>query len=179
MKKEMKIFILILFGNLSLFSQNLQIDSCLIYKLLSYKVEENITKYDSAFFLSKKINNYDEDYFPDVLVSTFNRLDSFNKTEIYNLNIKLSEFKSITNSTKISCDVNNIHLIDSKKYRKKYKKYQKKSIALCTYSNIGFYDDYAVVEVQTHLSYGRDYVCFYFFKKDKKWEVVFSLIELE
>ncbi len=160
-------------------------DLCSIYTLTSKEVKKSISKFDSSFIISLRINLYNETYFPEILKvimrgeSFLRLLDSLNNKEFSSLGIRVEKFKEVTKNREIKlCKIDHVKKIKFTKYLKQ-KKYRSKCIALCTFSNIGYYDNFAVVEVMVILSYGRKYVNFYFFKKEKDWNFVYAITELE
>ncbi|MDI3546100.1 MAG: hypothetical protein PWP68_1517, partial [Rikenellaceae bacterium] len=91
-------------------------------------------------------------------------------------NIDYTKFINKTNIKEINCNFNNIKIISGYDYYSHTKKYSRKKICVIIFSNIAFYDNYAFFSARIILSYGRVYANFYFLRKNKNWELIYSSI---
>jgi hypothetical protein len=161
-------------------SQKYISDDCILYSLAFSKISENVKKYDKKLVIAKQTNVYNTDYFPDILFHTLKRENAVRKLEFQKTGIDITRFESVTNNKSVDCKTSEFRIISNKKYKNKIlKKLLYSHTALCSISNIGFYDNYAVIEAIINLSYGRNYVNIYVFKKSKNWDLVYSFIELQ
>jgi len=142
---------------------------CNIYSLIIYDLKEQV-KMDyrqKELFVSNQVMIYDD----------FARLITVLKplfgNELEKRNIDCKNFIYKTENIGIDCFNKDIKLISEANYFMKIKRNAKKSRGICSFSNIGYYDEFAFVEVKVQLSYSRQYSNFYFFKKDTNWKLVY------
>lgn len=89
-------------------------------------------------------------------------------------NIEYGKFNNYTNFEDINCNFENIKKICHCDYEWHYSKYMRKKICALYLSNIAYYDNYAFFHARIFISVFDAYDIFYFFKKDKNWELLFS-----
>ena len=170
-----KILILFVFLFLNFYSLKSQIndrDICEIYSTVIYDLKDQI-KED---YCEKDVH---------IIKSPLKINDFVNYLEIYktffddNLeknNIDYTKFINKTNIKEINCNFNNFKIISVCDYYSHTKKYARKKTCVCLFSNIAFYDNYAFFIASIILSYDRVYTNFYFLRKNKNWELIYSSI---
>jgi len=92
------------------------------------------------------------------------------------------DYSNITNMTDsfdlTSCFDNRIKVINAGDYYTKFNRNPRRYAnkirkGICLFSNIGYSDEFAFVEVIVQLSYSRRYSNFYFFKKVENWDLIY------
>jgi len=170
-----KILILFIFLFLNFYSLKSQVndrDICEIYSTVIYdlkhQIKENYGQKDVHIIKSPLIIN---DF-----VNYLEIYKSFFDDNLVKNNIDYTKFINKTNIKEINCNFNNIKIISGCDYDLHAKKYAHKKICVCLFSNIAFYDNYAFFNASIILSYDRVYTNFYFLRKNKNWELIYSSI---
>lgn len=171
-KKLLILFSFLFLNFYSLKSQVNDRDICEIYSTVIYdlkhQIKENYGQKDVHIIKSPLIIN---DF-----VNYLEIYKSFFDDNLVKNNIDYTKFINKANIKEINCNFNNIKIISGYDYYSHTKKYARKKTCVCLFSNIAFYDNYAFFSARIILSYGRVYANFYFLRKNKNRELIFSSI---
>jgi len=175
MKKVMIFSLFILYPFYLLKGQISNEEACNIYSEIIYDLKEQV-----------KIDYRQKDLFVAyhiLILDDFPRFIEqikplFNK-EIEKWMINYSDITNKTDSFDLrNCFDSRIKVINHADYNEEFHKNPKRYAnkirkGICFFSNIGYSDEFAFVEVIVQLSYSRRYSNFYFFQKDSTWKLIY------
>lgn len=150
-------------------------ESCNIYSQIIYDLKEQVKNdyKQKDLYVANQIQILND--FPRFI----EQMKPLFNNELEKKNIDYSEITNMTDSFDFSgCFDKSIKVINAGDYYAKFdrnpRRYANKiRKGICFFSNIGYSDKFAFVEVIVQLSYSRRYSNFYFFQKETTWKLIY------
>lgn len=169
MRNYIILFCFLLLVETNLYCQSSSEIACDIYAIVFKNIKGEIAEYGERKLFVSMNTQVIEDY-----AGYFKHASPLFNDSLIKYNINYNKFVVFNTHKEFICTRKEIKQIYESEYRVKYNKCRRKAISLCTFSNIGYYDNYFTLFVTVELSYGRRYVNFYFLKKDAQLVIIYS-----